>query len=263
MPSLPTASVPPHSHALVLIHGAGGDSSVWAAQLEWFAARHRPALALDLPAHGETDGPPLPSIEAMADWVLREITARGLGKVVLGGHSMGSLVALHAAATQPQRVAALVLVGTAFPMRVSPRLLAQAEADPLQAIDNVVRWSYAQPAPEHPPAGFQSPQHYRDLLVRQQAGWDAGSLLAADLAACDRYAAGDASARNWAGPTLLLLGRNDRMTPPESAAALRAALASVRTELFDCGHNLMAEAPLAVAQALGDWLEATVDPLPG
>jgi pimeloyl-ACP methyl ester carboxylesterase len=259
----PHPSDAPPAHALVLIHGAGGDSTVWTAQLEWFAARHRPALALELPAHGGTEGAPLASVEAMADWVLHEITARGLGKVALAGHSMGSLVALHAAATQPQRVCALALLGTAVPMRVSSRLLAQAEADPLHAIENVVRWSYAQPAPDHPPAGFQSPQQYRELLARQQAGWAGGSLLATDLAACDRYAAGEASARRWTGPTLLLLGRQDRMTPPENAATLRSALAGARTEVFDCGHNLMAEAPLAVAQALGDWLERSVDALPG
>ena len=263
MPAPASPPTPPSRPVLVLLHGAGGDSSVWSAQLDGLAARHQPALALDLPGHGDTAGPPLPGIDAMAEWVLLQLAARGLGRVALAGHSMGSLVALQAAAAQPQRVCGLALIGTALPMRVSPRLLAQAESDPLQAIDNVVRWSYAQPAPKPSPAGSMSPQAYRDLLTRQQAGWAQGSLLATDLAACDRYAAGDVAARAWTGPTLFLLGRHDRMTPPENAASLRAALPQSRTELFDSGHNLMAEAPQAVALALGDWLERDVAAAPG
>ncbi len=240
---------------LVLLHGAGGDASVWSVQTDWLSRRGWTALALEFPAHGATAAPPLPSIEGMADWMWRQLDARQTGPVVLAGHSMGSLVALHAAGQRPGQVRGLALLGTAFPMRVSRRLLAQAENAPAEAIDSVVRWSYAQAEPLVPTPGFQSPERYRELLLRQQANWAGGSVLASDLGACDRYDSGEAAARQWGGPTLFLLGEHDRMTPPPSAASLRDVLGGNRTVLLDCGHNLMAEAPHAVAHALADWME--------
>lgn len=240
---------------LVLLHGAGGDASVWDAQAEWLGRRGWTTLALEFPAHGATAAPPLASIERMADWVWTQLDARQIGPVVLAGHSMGSLVALHAAGQRPGQVRGLALLGTAFPLRVSKRLLEQAENAPAEAIDNVVRWSYAQAEPMTPAPGFQSPQVYRDLLLRQQAHWAEGSVLASDLTACDCYEAGEAAARSWGGPTLFLLGEYDRMTPSANAAGLRDALPGNRTVLLDCGHNLMAEAPHAVAHVLADWME--------
>jgi pimeloyl-ACP methyl ester carboxylesterase len=245
----------PPDTLVVLLHGAGGDASVWDAQVGWLSRRGLRVLALELPAHGATPGPPLPRIDAMAGWVWRALDAQHTGPVVLAGHSMGSLVALHAASLRAQQVHGLALLGTAYPMRVSPRLLAQAQNAPYEAIDDVVRWSYAQPDPPEPPPGFQPPAQYRALLLRQQANWAEGSLLASDLAACDRYDGGEAAARRWGGPTLFLLGERDRMTPPAAADSLRAALPDSRTVLLDCGHSLMAEAPHAVAHALADWIE--------
>lgn len=245
----------PPSLPLVLIHGAGGDASVWAVQTAWLTQRGWTVLALDLPAHGATPAPPLPSIVRMAEWVWAQLDARGIAAAVLGGHSMGSLVALQAAARRPAQVRGLALLATAVPMRVSKKLLQLAQDDPEQAIDNVVRWSYAQPEPDTPLPGWQPPQSYRQLLLRQQANWADGSVLASDLAACDRYAGGDAAARAWGGPTLFVLGEFDRMTPLAQTAALRQALPHSRTVLLDCGHNLMAEAPHAVAHALADWME--------
>lgn len=240
---------------LVLLHGAGGDASVWAAQAGWLSRRGWTTLALEFPAHGATAAPPLHRIEDMADWVWRQLDARQTGPVVLAGHSMGSLVALHAAGQRPGQVRGLALLGAAFPMRVSRRLLAQAENAPAEAIDNVVRWSYAQAEPLTPAPGFQSPQVYRALLMQQQAHWAEGSVLASDLGACDQYDSGEIAARQWGGPTLFLLGEQDRMTPPSNAASLQGVLISHRTVLLDCGHNLMAEAPHAVAHALADWME--------
>ncbi len=245
----------PMSIPLVLLHGAGGDARVWAAQTDWLTARGHSCLALELPAHGHTPGPPLASIAAMAAWVWAQLDARQIGPVVLAGHSMGALVALHAAGERPAQARGLALLGVAYPMRVSARLLAQAQEAPTEAIDNVVRWSYAQTEPLTPAPGYQPPQDYRALLLQQQTHWPEGSLLARDLAACDAYTHGLQAAQAWSGPTLFVLGEFDRMTPTAQAANLRAALPAQRTVVLECGHNLMAEAPHAVAHALADWME--------
>ena len=82
----------------VFIHGAGHDHSVWTLQTRYFASHGWNVVAPDLPGHGSSGGPALASIEALADWVLALLTTLGPEQAMLVGHSMGSLIALEAAA---------------------------------------------------------------------------------------------------------------------------------------------------------------------
>jgi pimeloyl-ACP methyl ester carboxylesterase len=80
---------------VVFIHGALHDHSVWTLLARWFAHHGFGVLAVDLPGHGRSAGPALPSVEAMADWLLALLAAAGVqrdGQVTLVGHSMGSLI---------------------------------------------------------------------------------------------------------------------------------------------------------------------------
>src|SRR5271157_5236752 len=109
--------------AIVFLHGAGMDHSVWALLARAFAHHGFAVLAPDLPGHGRSGGTALSSITALADWTAALIDAAGVGQVRLVGHSMGSLVALETAARHPAKVTALALIATAAPMRVSDDLL--------------------------------------------------------------------------------------------------------------------------------------------
>ena len=124
----------------VFLHGAGMDHSVWALQARSFAHHGHNAAAVDLPGHGASEGPPLGSIEALAEWTLALVDRLGGGKALIVGHSMGSLGALAAAARQPDSVAALGLVGTAAAMPVHPNLLSAAAANHPDAIAMVSLW---------------------------------------------------------------------------------------------------------------------------
>ena len=99
--------------ALVLVHGACHDHRAWTPVLDALGDSGIALYAPDLPAHGASAGPALPDIAAQAQWLLRLLDACGLTRCALAGHSMGSLIALHAAALAPQRVSHLALVGSA------------------------------------------------------------------------------------------------------------------------------------------------------
>jgi pimeloyl-ACP methyl ester carboxylesterase len=134
----------PSLPCVVFIHGALHDHSVWTLLARWCAHHGHGVLALDLPGHGQSAGPVLPSVEATADWLLALLAAAGVrqpGQVTLVGHSMGSLIGLEAAARQPALVGRLVMVGTAYPMKVSEALLTTARDAPLKAIDMVNAFS--------------------------------------------------------------------------------------------------------------------------
>ena len=128
---------------VVFIHGALNDHSVWTLLARWYAHHGYRVLAVDQPGHGRSDGPPLASVEALADWVLALLDAAGVTSAHLVGHSMGSLIALEAASRAPQRAAGLVMVGTAYPMKVSDALLSTARDDPARAIAMVNAFSHS------------------------------------------------------------------------------------------------------------------------
>src|ERR1700732_3053893 len=113
----------PSQPTIVLLHGAGFDHTSWALHSRWFAHHGYGVLAPDLPGHGRSSGAPLSTIADMADWTAALLDAAGSAKAWLVGHSMGSLVALEAAARHPTRVSALSLIGTAAIMTVGPDLL--------------------------------------------------------------------------------------------------------------------------------------------
>ena len=87
----------PSLPAVAFVHGAGMDHSVWALQTRWFAWHGHAVLAADLPGHGRSEGPPLGTVEEMADWLLALVAGSGAGRAALVGHSMGALAALAAA----------------------------------------------------------------------------------------------------------------------------------------------------------------------
>ena len=123
--------------AIIFIHGVLNDHSVWILQTRYLAHHGWNVLAVDLPGHCRSVGQPPASVEQAADFVIALMDAAGLAKAVLVGHSLGSLIALEAAARAPKRVSQLVLVGAAFPMKVSPALLAASQSEPMKALEMV------------------------------------------------------------------------------------------------------------------------------
>jgi pimeloyl-ACP methyl ester carboxylesterase len=140
---------------VVFLHGAVNDHSVWTLLARWFAHHGHTVLAVDLPGHMRSEGPVLETVEAMADWTLALLSAAGVQRAALVGHSMGSLVALEAAARAPERVSHLAMIGTAVPMPVPQALLDLSLSDVGAAIDRVVMFSFSNLAakPSYPGPG--------------------------------------------------------------------------------------------------------------
>ncbi|MCA6217392.1 alpha/beta hydrolase [Ideonella sp. B7] len=244
----------PAARTLLLLHGALNDHSVWNALGGACAAAGHRALAPDLPAHGGSAGPLQPDIDALADWALRVADAAGVARLSVAGHSMGSLIALALAARAPERIDHLLLLGTAFPMRVSPALLASAEATPEAGMDLVNTFSYSPAAvaqSDGPLAEARAAS--RALMAHTQAGCTDGNLFLHDFQLCDRYTGGLEAAARVRCPVTLIQADADRMTPAKATVALLEVLnADVR--MVPGGHAMLQEQPEAVAQAVLDAL---------
>ncbi|MEO6030414.1 MAG: alpha/beta hydrolase [Burkholderiaceae bacterium] len=251
----------PALHCVVFLHGALHDHSVWTLPARWFAHHGHSVLALDLPGHARSRGAPLESIEALADWTLAVLDAAGVPQAALVGHSMGSLVALEAAARAPERATQLVMVSTAYPMKVSQTLLDTARHAPLQAIDQVNVFSHSSlaPKPSSPGPGVWLRGANRALMQRVQAGQTALNLFHHDFTLCDQYEGGLAAAAKVRCPATLILGARDQMTSPKQAREIAQALGA-RVCSLPAGHALMTEAPDAVLAALRGALHSHPGP---
>jgi pimeloyl-ACP methyl ester carboxylesterase len=182
--------------------------------------------------------------------VLALLDAAGVASAHLVGHSMGSLIALEAAARAPERASGLVMVGTAYPMKVSDALLDTARDDPARAIAMVNAFSHSTFAakPSYPGPGAWLHGGASALMHRIQENGE-GNLFEHDFRVCDAYANGLEAATRIVCPAYLIVGTRDVMTPAratrELASVLRATVASVAS-----GHALMQEAPDAVLNAM-------------
>lgn len=236
---------------MVFIHGAQNDHSVWALQSRYFAHHGVNVLAVDLPGHGRSGGPALASVAALAAWLLAVLDAAGVDQAMLVGHSMGALIALEAAHQAPTRVRALALLGTTYPMMVSPALLATARDDEPRAIDMVAIWSHSTlPARRASSVPGTATVNGARRLMQRMSAINPEQLFHTDFSACNAYANGDVAAAGVTCPTLFIFGTQDMMTPPRSSKRLTAAIAHAQVVHVDAGHSLMQEQPDAVLDAL-------------
>jgi pimeloyl-ACP methyl ester carboxylesterase len=253
---------------LVLLHGTSASLHTWEGWVQGLS-RTRRVITLDLPGFGLTGPftgvhPAFPADDyrgdSLARFVWAVLDARGVGRVVVGGNSMGGEVAWRAATLAPSRVAGLVLVdssGTAFVPQSMPlgfhlvrlpgvRWLAQYFT-PRALVAQGLRNSYGDPAKVSP----SQIDRYHELLLRQGNR----RALALRMSQLER---GEHVARLAAlrMPALILWGERDRLIPPDQAQQLAQALGGPRrvVVLPGVGHVPQEEDPAASLAALKPFL---------
>jgi pimeloyl-ACP methyl ester carboxylesterase len=243
----------PGKRSIVFVHGAGLDHSSFGLQSRYFGYHGCNVLALDLPGHGRSQGPPIPTIPGMADWVSSVLQSLKIEKANLVGHSMGSLIALEFAARHPQTAERIAMIGAAHPMKVSDVFLDAAKRNDYSAFDMHTIWGHAAQVPlgSNPNPGMWM---YGDTQARLERL--APGVLYNDLKACNDYVfSGTVKC-----PALFILGKRDVMTPPKAAKGLQEKISNSKTLIVDfSGHALMAEAPDATLDALIEFFSPGVD----
>jgi pimeloyl-ACP methyl ester carboxylesterase len=253
--------------SLVFIHGVLNDHSVWILQTRYFAHHGYNVLAVDLPGHGKSEGSCPKTVEEAAEFVLTLLSAMQIKNAALIGHSWGSLIALHATSIAPDRgihVSHLAMVGTAYPMKVSPALLDSSLNEPMKAIEMVNTFSHSMLAP--PPSAL-GPGTWlyggsRALMRRVLAsnanenvfhiGFNACNSYEGAFLALKRLLAGKESAQS---AIIFILGAADQMTIPKAAQGLIDLAPNAKVVKVSGGHQLMTEAPEETLAALIDWLK--------
>lgn len=242
---------PRDAPALVLLCSIGTTIDMWAPQRRALADDHR-VVAVDTLGHGGSPVPEGPySVADLAAAVRRTLDARGIGRAVFAGVSLGGAVAQRIALDDPDRVAALALIATSArfgdPQQWHDRA-ATVRAGGTAAIADATmeRWfarSFrdTQPAAvELMRAGFvDTPTEGYAACCEALGGWDSRAELGAITA-----------------PTLVVVGTDDPATPPSHAVELAAGIPGARREVVDdAAHLVSLEKPEIVTPLIRGQLE--------
>lgn len=242
---------------VVFLHGIGGNRSNWAEQIEYFAARFH-AVAWDARGYGESEdyAQALQFTDFAAD-LRRLLDALNVKAAHVVGLSMGGRIALDFYETAPQRVLSLCLVDT-FPgydasftpdarekfirLRKQPLIEGKEPKDIAAAITKTLLSTGA------------SLKHYERLVASISALHKESYIKA--IEAMTRYKP-IAKLTEIRVPTLVVVGDQDRLTPPEIAREMAAAIPGARlVVLREAGHLSNIEQPLEFNRALDEFLSA-------
>ncbi|MGH7398005.1 MAG: alpha/beta fold hydrolase, partial [Candidatus Rokuibacteriota bacterium] len=230
---------------VVLLHGLIGQMQHWDAVIERLGDGYRdiaPTLPVFHPDLGEA------SVVALGRHLLRFLDTLDVPRAVIGGNSLGGHVALRLALDHGERVSGLVLTGSS----------------------GLFERGFTTGVPHRPDRGWvrrkMEEVFFDPNLVTD--GWvaDVHRLVTTPATALRILRlARDARRDNLEGrlgeirvPTLLVWGREDRITPPEVADRFRALIADAHLwHLSQCGHAPMLERPEPFADVLVDWLDST------
>jgi len=238
--------------AVVFLHGSGLDHTFWGLHSRFFAFRNYAVLVPDYPGHTNSEGPPLDSIEAIADWLNDFITVLDAKDLSLVAHSQGCLVALEFASRYGERLRSVSLVASGLATPVNAALIDAARNDPEAAISMMLSWGFG-------PAGHlhQGPIPGSSMLAggSRLMRRNVPDALAADLGACDAYHNGKHAAALVDCPQQVILGGKDRMAPRKAGMELVRNLTSPElTVIEESGHMVPLEAPDTCRQLLRDFI---------
>lgn len=240
-------------NVVVLLHGSGQNHLTWILQSRYLAHRGFAVLAPDLPGHGLSGGLPLESVEAMAGWVIELLDSLGVATATLVGHSQGVLIALEAAAKNPDRVKALGLIAGAMAIPVNEFLVNMSETALAKAITMMTSWGHG---PDAHMYDNSMPGHSFLGFGRRVMDMNNRDALLADLNACNAYTKGEDAAASIAQPTICILAQKDKMTPLKFGIAMGKRIAGAKTVVIpNAGHFLPAETPFEINAALQRFLQ--------
>lgn len=235
---------------LVLLHGLGDTSRSWSLMLPELARSHR-VYALDLRGHGDTQVPECCyALSDLAYDVVAFMDAKGIRRAAVAGHSLGSFVAQRVAATRPERVTRLVLLGSAD-TTVGTEVIEWLWSRSLgfgDAVDPafVDEWQ-SNPTPVDPA-----------FLAKVKAETAAvPTLVWKSIALALRTESQRSLLADIQAPTLILWGVKDGAFLAADQDRLRQALPAASFKAYpDVGHNLHWEIPQAVAAEMAGFLSS-------
>ena len=231
---------------IVFLHGSGLSHIVWSLAEQFFSSKNFNVLSIDLPGHGNSDGPCLDSIEKIADWLEKVFDKLQLKNLILVGHSQGCLEILEYSSRYKERIKKLVFVGGSNKMPVHPDLIELAQNGHSDAVKLMMKWGY------EGSKKFIGGNPVEKII---QSPRDISEILAVDLKACYNYSNGSEAAKAINLPSMLIYGELDKMVNLEAGKKFSNLIKNSTTHVIKgCGHMIMIEKAFEMREKILEFL---------
>ena len=238
--------IDPKKQTIVFLHGSGLSHIVWSLTEQFFSNKNFNVLSIDLPGHGNSDGPCLDTIEKIADWLESVFKKLQLKNLILVGHSQGCLEILEYAFKYKSRLNKLVFVGGSNRMPVHPDLIELAKNGDSDAVKLMMKW------------GFEGSKKFiggNPVEKIIQSPRDISEILAVDLIACNNYQNGSDAAKAINCPTMFIFGELDKMANLESGKKFANLVKNSTTHIIiGSGHMIMIEKAFEMREKILEFL---------
>ncbi len=232
--------------SILLMHGSGLSHIVWSLHEQFYASQGFNVLSVDIPGHGNSDGPSLKSIEEISDWIRLLMKTLDILKITIIGHSQGSLVGIDFASRYPDLISKLVLVAGSYKMPVNQDLIDLAEAGDEKAILLMMKWGY------EGSKAFIGGNPVKKIIKSSR---DIIEVLAVDLNACNNYKNGEQSLEKINCSTLCIFGDLDKMVPVKAGTKMSERIKNSEAKIIsNCGHMIIFEKAFEMRQIVKDFL---------
>ena len=124
------------------MHGSGLTHIVWSLHEQFLTTAGYSVLSVDLPGHGNSEGPAIKSIEEISEWIKKSMEKLIVNDSSFMGHSQGCLVGLEFASRFPKLIKSLVLIGGSYELPVNPALIDYAEGGDMKSVELMMKWGY-------------------------------------------------------------------------------------------------------------------------
>ena len=232
--------------SILLMHGSGLTHIVWSLHEQFYASQGFNILSVDLPGHGNSEGPSLKSIEEISDWVKSLMNVLDIKKIIIIGHSQGCLVGIDFASRYPNLINDLVLVAGSYKMPVNQDLIDYAEAGDEKAILLMMKWGY------EGSKAFIGGNPVKKIINSSR---EIREVLAVDLNACNNYKGGKESLEKINCPTLCIFGDLDKMVPLEVGNKMASMIKNSEKKIINnCGHMIIFEKAFEMRKIVKEFL---------
>jgi len=232
--------------SILLMHGSGLSHIVWSLHEQFYVSQGFNVLSVDIPGHGNSEGPSLKSIEEISDWIRSLMRTLDILKITIIGHSQGSLVGIDFASRYPDLISKLVLVAGSYKMPVNQDLIDLAEAGDEKAILLMMKWGY------EGSKAFIGGNPVKKIIKSSR---DIIEILAVDLNACNNYKNGEKSLEKINCSTLCIFGDLDKMVPVKAGTKMSERIKNSETKIIsNCGHMIIFEKAFEMRKIVKDFL---------
>ena len=231
---------------ILLMHGSGLTHIVWSLHEQFYASQGFNVLSVDLPGHGNSEGPSLNSIEKISDWIKSLMLKINIEKIIIVGHSQGGLVGIDFASRYPELIEKIVLVANSYKMPVNQDLIDLAEAGDEKAVLLMMKWGY------EGSKAFIGGNPVKKIV---NSARDIREVLAVDLNACNNYKNGENAIKKINCPTLCIFGDLDKMVPVKVGLKMSEQITNSETKIIsDCGHMIIFEKAFEMRKLVKEFI---------